>query len=110
MHLSKWFILKAPDECYCASQVMRSSSSCRFVTGTEEQDGAGEGPGSPPVTPEPMLCAEAGEGEVPHSLEVLHHAAQSRGPCDSLVVASHLLMLETGFVPQVGGESGTLKH
>ncbi|XP_023673553.2 F-box only protein 7 isoform X1 [Paramormyrops kingsleyae] len=83
-----------------SGEVMQSSSSCRFVTGTEEQDDAGEGPVSPPVTPEPMLCAEAEEGEVPHSLEVLHHAAQSRGPCDSLVVASHLLMLETGFVPQ----------
>ncbi|KAI1882199.1 hypothetical protein AGOR_G00248230 [Albula goreensis] len=48
----------------------------------------------------PMLCSESEEGEVPHSLEVLHHGAQSQSPCDSLVVSTHLLMMETGFIPQ----------
>ncbi|XP_018603619.1 F-box only protein 7 isoform X2 [Scleropages formosus] len=50
-------------------------------------------------SPEPMLCSEAEEGKVPHSLDVLYHRAQSRSPCDSVVVAAHCLMLETGFVP-----------
>ncbi|KAG7454435.1 hypothetical protein MATL_G00259730 [Megalops atlanticus] len=53
-----------------------------------------------PFRPGPMLCSESEEGEVPHSLEVLHHGAQSQSPCDSLVVATHLLMMETGFIPE----------
>lgn len=53
-----------------------------------------------PFTWEPMLCSEAEEGKVPHSLEVLHHGAQSMSPYDSLMVAVHLLMLETGFLTQ----------
>jgi hypothetical protein len=60
---------------------------------------------------EPMLCGEAEGGKVPHSLEVLYHQAQSSSTCDALMVAVHLLMLETGFLCQVslykrrGGET-----
>ncbi|XP_052360623.1 F-box only protein 7-like isoform X2 [Oncorhynchus keta] len=50
---------------------------------------------------EPMLCGEAEGGKVPHSLEVLYHQAQSSSTCDALMVAVHLLMLETGFLCQV---------
>ena len=50
---------------------------------------------------EPMLCSEAEEGQAPLSLELLYHAAQTTSPSDAIVVAGHLLMLETGFVPQV---------
>lgn len=56
---------------------------------------------SGPFIPDPMLCSEAEEGKVPHSLEVLHHGAQSRSSNDCLMVALHLIMLETGFLPQV---------
>lgn len=50
---------------------------------------------------EPMLCSEAEEGQVPLSLELLYHSAQTRSPSDALMVAVHLLMLETGFVSEV---------
>lgn len=48
-----------------------------------------------------MLCSEAEEGQVPLSLELLYHSAQTRSPSDALMVAVHLLMLETGFVSEV---------
>ncbi|KAK0142700.1 F-box only protein 7 [Merluccius polli] len=53
-----------------------------------------------PFTQEPMLCSEAEDGQAPLSLELLHSGARSGGPCDSVVAAAHLLMLETGFLPQ----------
>ncbi|KAM3858907.1 F-box only protein 7 [Diretmus argenteus] len=49
---------------------------------------------------EPMLCSEAEEGQAPLCLELLYHRAQSRNPSDALMVAVHLLMLETGFTSQ----------
>ncbi|XP_029282839.1 LOW QUALITY PROTEIN: F-box only protein 7 [Cottoperca gobio] len=52
---------------------------------------------------EPMLCSEAEPGQAPLSLELLHHSAQTCSPTDAVMVAAHLLMLETGFLPQ-GGE------
>lgn len=66
------------------------------VPGRSDRD---EGAGG--FTPEPMLCSEAVDGKVPHSLETLYHLAQSSSPCDALVVAVHLLMQETGYLPQV---------
>lgn len=64
--------------------------------------------GGPPESPgpwasswEPMLCSEAEEGQVPLSLELLYHSAQSCSPSDALMVAANLLMMETGFVPEV---------
>ncbi|KAJ8245568.1 hypothetical protein GJAV_G00272160 [Gymnothorax javanicus] len=59
--------------------------------------------GAGPFTPAPMLCSETENGEVPHALEVLYHRAECKSPCDSLVVSAHLLMMETGFVPQGTG-------
>ena len=56
-----------------------------------------------PLTLEPMLCDEAEEGKLPHSLDVLHHNSQSASQFDAVMVAVHLLMLETGFLPQVRG-------
>ncbi|XP_067110527.1 F-box only protein 7 [Osmerus mordax] len=53
-----------------------------------------------PLTLEPMLCDEAEEGKLPHSLDVLHHNSQSGSPFDAVMVVVHLLMLETGFFPQ----------
>lgn len=50
---------------------------------------------------EPMLCSESVEGQVPHSLEVLYHSADCSSPSDALIVSIHLLMLESGYIPQV---------
>uniref|UniRef100_A0A1A8AR94 F-box protein 7 n=1 Tax=Nothobranchius furzeri TaxID=105023 RepID=A0A1A8AR94_NOTFU len=49
---------------------------------------------------EPMLCSEAEEGQSPLSLELLYHSARVWSPNDAVIVAAHLLMLETGFTPQ----------
>ncbi|XP_077566194.1 F-box only protein 7 isoform X2 [Stigmatopora nigra] len=78
--------------------------------GLHRQPGVDEdAPGQPsPDTPErrpmlswePMLCGEAGEGQAPHSLELLYRAAETTCPADAVMVAAHLLMLETGFTPQ----------
>ncbi|RXN00445.1 F-box only protein 7 [Acipenser ruthenus] len=68
------------------------------VPGRSDRD---EGAGG--FTPEPMLCSEAVDGKVPHSLETLYHLAQSSSPCDALVVAVHLLMQETGYLPKGSG-------
>lgn len=50
---------------------------------------------------EPMLCSEAVEGQVPHSLEILYQSASCADAKDALIVLLHLLMLESGYVPQV---------
>lgn len=57
-----------------------------------------EGPGFCPS--EPMLCSEAVEGQVPHSLEILYQSADCSSPSDALIVSIHLLMLESGYLPQ----------
>ncbi|XP_042637904.1 F-box only protein 7 [Orycteropus afer afer] len=49
---------------------------------------------------EPMLCSETVEGQVPHSLETLYHAADCSNANDALIVLIHLLMLESGYIPQ----------
>ncbi|XP_054878001.1 F-box only protein 7 isoform X1 [Poeciliopsis prolifica] len=54
---------------------------------------------APPVW-EPMLCSEAEDSEAPLSLELLYHTAQTSSPNDAIMVAAHLLMLETGFSAQ----------
>lgn len=51
--------------------------------------------------PEPMLCCEAEEGKVPHSLEVLYQTAQCSSTSDCLLLVAHVLLLETGFLSQV---------
>ncbi|XP_038612189.1 F-box only protein 7 [Tachyglossus aculeatus] len=48
---------------------------------------------------EPMLCSEAVDGQVPHSLETLYHSAECTSPNDALIVLVHLLMLESGYLP-----------
>lgn len=57
---------------------------------------------------EPMLCSEAEEGQAPLSLDLLYHSAQISSPSDAIMVAGNLLMLETGFVPQVRLQTGRL--
>ncbi|KAJ6658954.1 hypothetical protein lerEdw1_019591 [Lerista edwardsae] len=57
-----------------------------------------EGAGSYPL--EPMLCCEATDGQVPHSLQTLYHSAECTSANDALIVLIHLLMMETGYVPQ----------
>lgn len=46
---------------------------------------------------EPMLCSEVEDGQAPLSLELLYHRARCTSPSDAVIVAAHLLMLETGF-------------
>ncbi|XP_026859827.2 F-box only protein 7 [Electrophorus electricus] len=81
-----------------------SSSSSKYTGDPEPEDGMAtvedeEGPAAPFI-PEPMLCCEAEEGKVPHSLAMLFQAAQCHCASDCLLVAGHLLLLETGFLPQ----------
>ncbi|XP_030210917.1 F-box only protein 7 [Gadus morhua] len=66
----------------------------------------GAGPMGPLCTQEPMLCSEAEDGQAPLSLELLHRGVRGGGgggPCDLVLVAAHVLMLETGFMPQDSG-------
>ncbi|XP_019065051.1 F-box only protein 7 [Fukomys damarensis] len=49
---------------------------------------------------EPMLCSEAAEGQVPHSLETLYQSAGCLSASDALTVLIHLLMVESGYLPQ----------
>lgn len=65
------------------------------------EGGASAGWEQAPPTWEPMLCSEADAGQAPLSLELLYHSAQVGGAADAVAVAAHLLMLETGFTPQV---------
>uniref|UniRef100_A0A3Q3A3S4 F-box protein 7 n=1 Tax=Kryptolebias marmoratus TaxID=37003 RepID=A0A3Q3A3S4_KRYMA len=53
---------------------------------------------------EPMLCSEAEDGQAPLSLELLYHSARVSSPDEAVMVAVHLLMLETGFTPPQGSE------
>ncbi|KAM4569778.1 F-box only protein 7 isoform 2-T3 [Odontesthes bonariensis] len=86
----------------------RTTHSQQMNSGTTSQ------PSSPPLTPptqtcdmqgsapaalvwEPMLCSEAEEGQAPLSLDLLYHTARIASPNDAVMVAAHLLMLETGF-------------
>ncbi|XP_021566754.1 F-box only protein 7 isoform X1 [Carlito syrichta] len=49
---------------------------------------------------EPMLCSESVDGQVPHSLETLYQSADCSDASDALIVSIHLLMLESGYIPQ----------
>lgn len=49
---------------------------------------------------EPMLCSETEDGQVPHSLEMLYQSAGCSSISDALIVLVHLLMLESGYIPQ----------
>ncbi|XP_067415490.1 F-box only protein 7 isoform X2 [Emydura macquarii macquarii] len=76
-----------------------AESSLEFASGLVPDDvDLEEGTGSYPS--EPMLCSEAVDGEVPHSLETLYHSAECISANDALIVLVHLLMMETGYVPQ----------
>ncbi|XP_061571211.1 F-box only protein 7 [Cololabis saira] len=64
------------------------------------------GPLQPCRTPvwEPLLCSEAENGQAPLSLDLLYHDAAPASPNDAVVVAMHLLMLETGFTCRDHGD------
>ncbi|XP_009472475.1 PREDICTED: F-box only protein 7 [Nipponia nippon] len=77
----------------------RAGSSLEFPSGLVSEDvDLEEGTGSYPS--EPMLCSEAADGEIPHSLEMLYLSAECTSATDALIVLVHLLMMETGYVPQ----------
>lgn len=48
----------------------------------------------------PLLCCETEDGVIPHTLERLLDSSSCRNPSDCLMLAAHLLLLETGFLPQ----------
>ncbi|GAA6101393.1 F-box only protein 7-like isoform X2 [Tachysurus ichikawai] len=50
--------------------------------------------------PGPMLCCEAGEDKVPHSIETLYQTVQCNSTSDCLLLAAHMFLLQTGFLPQ----------
>ncbi|KAM4039931.1 F-box only protein 7 isoform 1-T4 [Anomaloglossus baeobatrachus] len=50
--------------------------------------------------PGPMLCSEAVDGKIPHSLEMLYLSSGCSSASDALVILTHLLMLETGYKPE----------
>lgn len=80
---------------------LKAGSSLEFPSGLVPEDAdLEEGTGSYPS--EPMLCSEAADGETPHSLEMLYLSAECTSATDALIVLVHLLMMETGYVPQVG--------
>ncbi|KFP84963.1 F-box only protein 7, partial [Acanthisitta chloris] len=81
------------------SDERKAGSSLEFPSGLVPEDVAvEEGTGS--YTSEPMLCGEAADGEIPHSLEMLYLSAECTSATDALIVLVHLLMMETGYVPQ----------
>uniref|UniRef100_A0A8D0DQ29 F-box only protein 7 n=1 Tax=Salvator merianae TaxID=96440 RepID=A0A8D0DQ29_SALMN len=49
---------------------------------------------------EPMLCCEATDGQVPHSLQMLYYSAECTCANDAFIVLIHLIMMETGYLPQ----------
>lgn len=84
---------------FCFS--LKAGSSLEFPSGLVPEDVDLEADtGSYPS--EPMLCSEAADGEIPHSLEMLYLSAECTSATDALIVLVHLLMMETGYVPQVG--------
>ncbi|XP_034530023.1 F-box only protein 7 [Notolabrus celidotus] len=78
------------------------SSSSSLPAESSDSEGPGEAvsSGSSSFSWEPMLCSEAEEGQAPLLLEILYQSAQTKSPNDAIMVAGHLLMLETGFIPQ----------
>ncbi|XP_067283747.1 F-box only protein 7 [Pseudorasbora parva] len=49
----------------------------------------------------PLLCCEMEEdGLIPHTLERLLDSSSCQNPSDCLTLAVHLLLMETGFLPQ----------
>ncbi|XP_062989513.1 F-box only protein 7 [Elgaria multicarinata webbii] len=76
-----------------------AGSSQEFASETVPDDlDLQEATGSYPS--EPMLCCEATDGQVPHSLQTLYHSAECTSANDALIVLIHLIMMETGYVPQ----------
>ena len=84
--------------------LLKAGSSLEFPSELVPEDvDLEEGTGSYPS--EPMLCSEAADGEIPHSLEMLYLSAECTSATDALIVLVHLLMMETGYVPQVGAQA-----
>ncbi|XP_020659318.3 F-box only protein 7 [Pogona vitticeps] len=79
-----------------------AGSSQEFASETDLQEAVGSYPS------EPMLCCEATDGQVPHSLETLYHSAECASASDALIVVIHLIMMETGYVPQGTEAKSTL--
>lgn len=79
-------------------QAGRSESNGEQEQWVEGDEGGVVSEGS---APPPLLCCETVEGGIPHALERLLDSASCQKPSDCLMLAIHLMLLETGFVPQV---------
>ncbi|KAF7651803.1 hypothetical protein LDENG_00105120 [Lucifuga dentata] len=80
----------------CSDDTEADVSGAAAANSEEEEEE--EDDGASACSWEPMLCGEAEDGQAPLSLELLFHLSSSRS--DALVLAAHVLMLETGFTPQ----------
>ena len=94
--------------CFCYP--FQSGPSQNFEAELVQDVDVEEGTGFCPL--EPMLCSESVNGQVPHSLETLYQSADCLNPRDALIVSLHLLMLESGYIPQVRlqAENKNLSH
>lgn len=84
--------------CFCRYP-FKAESSQAFASEAASDDFDFQEAGSYPS--EPMLCSEATDGQVPHSLQTLYHSAECTSANDALIVLIHLIMMETGYIPQV---------
>uniref|UniRef100_A0A672QUN5 F-box only protein 7-like n=1 Tax=Sinocyclocheilus grahami TaxID=75366 RepID=A0A672QUN5_SINGR len=82
------------EECVCVCERERESSKqlCVRVCVCVRECVCGVSP--------PLLCCETEDGVIPHTLERLLDSSSCRNPSDCLMLALHLLLLETGFLPQ----------
>ncbi|XP_051976695.1 F-box only protein 7-like [Xyrauchen texanus] len=70
--------------------------SCSESDAVMEEDEEEAGVFAPP----PLLCCETSSGLIPHALERLLDSASCQNPSDCLMLAAHLMLLETGFLTQ----------
>ncbi|XP_056373600.1 F-box only protein 7 [Hyla sarda] len=82
-----------------ARDVAEPGPSCSQEASAREE-AAMEEEEAPFCPPGPMLCSEAADGKIPHSLEALYLSSSCATANDALVVVAHLLMVETGYTVQ----------
>lgn len=89
-------------------QRLTDTTGTREMAGHSERDAEQEqwvegdegGVASEGSAPPPLLCCETVEGLIPLTLERLLDSASCQNPSDCLMLATHLMLLETGFSPQ----------
>ncbi|KAL1275274.1 hypothetical protein QQF64_034897 [Cirrhinus molitorella] len=79
-----------------------SGADSSSVEDSGMEDWMEEEEGVTAFAPPPLLCCETENGVIPHTLERLLDSSSCLNPSDCLMLAAHLLLLETGFLPQGG--------